>query len=87
LSVVDIEQAIAFEKTASKTDIEQPKDVFAIEGKRPGFELLDAPGGERGADHRAHRATGDKVGCNAVIGERTKYPDMRPTARRAAAER
>ena len=87
VSIKEIEQPISLDEAASQADIEQAEDASAVQRKRPCFELLDATGGECRPDHRAHRATRDDIGDDAVIGQRANHADMRPPARRAAAER
>jgi hypothetical protein len=78
---------MAFDEAAAQAEVKHPDDASSVERKCPRFELPDAPGSKRGADHRAHRATCHEIGRNALLGECAKYPDMRPAARRAAAKR
>src|SRR6185369_457629 len=75
------------EEAAAQSEIEQADDAFPVERQRPRFELLEATGGARGADHCTHRASGDEIGYATVFGKRQQHTDMRPAARRAAAKR
>ena len=52
LPVKHIEQAITLDDAASQSDIEQAYDPSS-RGRRPGFELLEAPCGKGRSDHRA----------------------------------
>ena len=86
LSLVQVEQAVTFKDAATQPYVGKTNDAFPVERESPALQLFDATSREGGADHRSHRATGDKSGRDAMLGQRLEYTDMRPAASGAASE-
>src|SRR5690606_6498371 len=68
-------------------DVEQPEHLAAGEPAPESLERIEQPGAVAAPDDRAHRGAGDDVRAHADLVQRAQYADMRPAARRAAAER
>ena len=77
----------AEQAVAADMQVEQAEHAALGQAAGEFFEFVELAGEIAAADQRADRGAGDHVDLDAGLVERAQHADMRPAARRAAAER
>ena len=79
-------ESLPFEQPAAEADVRERQHVAAPHPGRAGAEAIELAARIGGADERADRRAADEIGPNSGALERAHDADVRPAARRAAAQ-
>jgi hypothetical protein len=86
LAAEEVHQLAALHQTAAHLEVEQADHGLPVEAAHPVMQAFQLAGGIGRAHQRADRGAADDLRRDAGALERTDHADVRPAARRTAAE-